>query len=63
MKVPRLEASTVERTRAEVLTSMVEDSMKNFGRGDLWARRRPVVGLVKQSLTWGPFGSMVIIMS
>lgn len=62
-KRPRLDFRTAEPTRREVLTSMVEHSMKSFWELDFGIERRPVDGFVKTSWTCGPLGSMVIIIS
>ncbi len=63
MKEPREEVWTAEPTWREVLTSMVEHSMKSFSLGPVGAERSPELGLVKASRTWGPLGSMVMMIS
>lgn len=61
---PRPDFWTCEPTSSEVLMSMVEHSMKSFSPElDLGTESRPVMGLVKTSWTWGPLGSIVMIIS
>ena len=54
---------TFEPMSTEVLTSVVEHSMKSLFLESGERLRRPVVGLVKASRTCGPLGSIVIMIS
>jgi len=63
-KHPRPEFWTASPTRREVLTSMVEHSMKSFSpEVGFGIESRPLQGLVKTSCTWGPSGSIVMMIS